>query len=82
MATLTLVKKIKDSKKGTMSVAIRCSKQAATHLNPHLLKQGDLNDFVCDLNLSKIKAELFGSKRKAWNILHQDTEVFLSQSPK
>jgi len=46
----------------------------------HLLKQGDVNESVRDLNLSKIKAGLFGSKCKSWNLLHQDAEVFLSKS--
>ena len=31
---------------------------------PHLLTQGDLNDIVHDLNLSKKQAELLGSRLK------------------
>jgi len=31
---------------------------------PHLLTQGDLNDIVRDLNLSKKQAELLGSRLK------------------
>jgi hypothetical protein len=42
---------------------------------PHLLSQGDLNDIVRDLNLSKKQAELLGSRLKGWNILHRDTKV-------
>jgi len=42
---------------------------------PHLLSQGDLNDIVRDLNLSKKEAELLGSRLKDWNLLRQDTKV-------
>jgi len=42
---------------------------------PHLLTQGDLNDIVHDLNLSKKQAELLGSRLKGWNLLRQDTKV-------
>ena len=42
---------------------------------PHLLTQGDLNDIVRDLNLSKKQAELLGSRLKGWNLLRQDTKV-------
>jgi len=42
---------------------------------PHLLTQGDLNDVLRDLNLSKKQAELLGSRLKGWNLLHQDTKV-------
>jgi hypothetical protein len=49
----------------------------------HLLTQGFLNNHVCDLNLSKIQAELLGSRLKGWNILHQHTQnMLLSQLPK
>jgi hypothetical protein len=41
---------------------------------PHLLTQGDLNDIVRDLNLSKKQAELLGSRLKSWNLLCQDTK--------
>jgi len=41
----------------------------------HLLTQGDLNDIVRDLNLSKKEAELLGSRLKGWNLLHQDTKL-------
>jgi len=42
---------------------------------PHLLTQGDLNDIICDLNLSKKQAELLGSRLKGWNLLHLNTKV-------
>jgi len=42
---------------------------------PHLLTQGDLNDIVGNLNLSKKQAELLTSRLKGWNLLCQDTKV-------
>ena len=42
---------------------------------PHLLTQGDLNDIVCNLNLSKKQAEPLGSRLKGWNLLRKDTKV-------
>ena len=42
---------------------------------PHLLAQGDLNDIVRDLNLSKKQAERLASSLKGWNLLRQDTKV-------
>jgi len=42
---------------------------------PHLLTQGDLNDIVRDMNLSKKQAELLSSRLKGWNLLHEDTKV-------
>lgn len=42
---------------------------------PHLLDQGDLNDLVRDLNLSKRQAELLGSRLKGWNLLKKETKV-------
>jgi hypothetical protein len=42
---------------------------------PHLLTQGDLNDLVCGLNLSKKEAELVGSRLNGWNLLHHYTEI-------
>jgi len=49
--------------------------RACSSNEPHLLTQGNLNDIVCDLNLSKKQAGLLGSKLKVWNLLHQDTLV-------
>jgi len=48
---------------------------ACSSNEPHLLTQGDVNDVVRDLNLSKKQDELLGSKLKSWNLLHQDTKV-------
>jgi len=48
---------------------------ACSSNEPHLLTQGDLNDIVRDMNLSKKQAELLGSRLKSWDLLRQDTEV-------
>ena len=48
---------------------------ATSSNEPHLLTQGDLNDIVRDLNLSKKQAEILGSRLKGWNLLRQDTKV-------
>jgi len=42
---------------------------------PHLLTQGELNDLVWDLELSKKQAELLGSRLRGWNLLQKDTKV-------
>jgi hypothetical protein len=41
----------------------------------HLLTQGDLNDLLRDLKLSKKQAELLGSRLKGWNLLQNGTKV-------
>jgi len=48
---------------------------ASSSNETHLLTQGDLNDIVHDLNLSKKQAELLGSRLKGWKLLCQDTKV-------
>jgi hypothetical protein len=49
---------------------------------PHLLTQGDLDDLVCNLNLSKKEAEILSSRLKGWNLLQQGSKVcFYSQQP-
>jgi len=48
---------------------------ACSSNEPHLLTQGDLDNFVCELNLSKKQAELLSSRLKGWNLLHQDIKV-------
>ena len=48
---------------------------ASSSNEPHLLTQGDLNDNVRDLNLSRKQAELLGSRLKGWKLLRQDTKV-------
>jgi len=49
---------------------------ASSSNEPHLLTQGDLNDIVRHLNLSKKQSELLGSRLKGWNLLRQDTKVY------
>jgi hypothetical protein len=39
---------------------------------PHILTQDKLNDLVRDLELSKSKAELLGSRLKQWNLLKKN----------
>jgi len=43
---------------------------------PHLLTQGELNDLVRDLELSKKQAELLGSGLRGWNFLQKDHFFF------
>jgi len=42
---------------------------------PHILTQDELNDLVCDLELSKSKAELLGSGHKQWNLLEKIVRI-------
>ena len=49
--------------------------EAISPNEPHLLTQGDLNDIVRCLNLSKKQADLLGSRLNGWNLLRQDTNV-------
>lgn len=42
---------------------------------PHFLSQGDLNDLVRDLKLSKHQSELLGSRLKGWNLLQKETKI-------
>ena len=46
-----------------------------TFNRPHFITQGDLNDLVRDLNLSKKQSELLASRLKGWNLLHEKTKV-------
>ena len=48
---------------------------------PHLITQKNLNDLVRDLNLSKGKTKLLGSRLQQWNLLSPETKVnFYRQS--
>ena len=58
-----------------MLIVIRHLKQFFLS-EPHLLTPGYINDFVCDLNLSKKQVEIFSVKLKLWNLLRQDREMF------
>lgn len=42
---------------------------------PHLLNQSELNDLVRDLQLSKSKAQLLGSRLQQWNLLEKGTKI-------
>ena len=42
---------------------------------PHLIIQSELHDFIRDLELSKIKAELLAS-RQQWNVLADSVRIF------
>lgn len=42
---------------------------------PHILTQEELNDLVRDLDLSKSKAELLGSRLQQWNLLKENVRV-------
>ncbi|GFG37027.1 hypothetical protein Cfor_05729 [Coptotermes formosanus] len=50
-------------------------KASTSSCEHHLLTQGDLNDLVQDLKLSKNQAELLGSMLKGWNLLQNDTKM-------
>ena len=42
---------------------------------PHRITQEELNDLVRDLDLSKNKAELLGSRLQQWNLLEEDVTI-------
>ena len=42
---------------------------------PHRLSQAELSDLIRDLDLSKEKAELLGSRLQQWNLLERDVRV-------
>jgi hypothetical protein len=42
---------------------------------PHILTQDELNDLVCDLEMSKSKTELLGSRLKQWNLLKKNVRI-------
>ena len=48
--------------------------QAQTPPN-HKITEGELNDLIRDLELSKNKAELLASKLQQWNLLHHSVKV-------
>ena len=48
---------------------------ACSSNEPYLLTQGDLNNVVHNMNLSKKQAVLLGSRLKFWSLLHQGTKV-------
>ncbi|KAJ4427779.1 hypothetical protein ANN_25432 [Periplaneta americana] len=42
---------------------------------PHRLSQAELSDLIRDLDLSKEKAEILGSRLQQWNLLERDVRV-------
>jgi len=42
---------------------------------PHILTQDELTDLVRDLELSKSKSELLGSRLKQWNLLEKNVRI-------
>ena len=44
-------------------------------MEPKLMCQKDLNDLCRDLELTKDKSQLLGSRLKQWNLLHADTRT-------
>jgi hypothetical protein len=51
--------------------------QPSTSTEPHLISEGELNDLVRDLNLSKSQAELLGSRLQGWNLLQKNTNSLI-----
>jgi hypothetical protein len=49
--------------------------QPSTSNEPQLIFQGELNDLVRDLNLSKSQAELLRSQLQGWNLLQKNTNI-------
>jgi len=47
---------------------------------PHIFTQDELNDLVRDLELSKSKAEVLGSRLKQWNVLEKNVQIFSFRS--
>jgi hypothetical protein len=52
--------------------------EASSSNEPHLLTEGDLNEIVRDLKLSKKQAEILGSRLKGWSLLRQDLKCVLT----
>lgn len=44
-------------------------------LKPHLIEQGELNDLVRDLDLTKEKSEILASRLQQWNLLAPEVKV-------
>jgi hypothetical protein len=49
--------------------------QPSTSNEPHLITQGEVNDLVRGLNLSKSQAEFLGSRLQGWNLLQKNTNI-------
>jgi hypothetical protein len=67
-----------DDKPVPMEQDIRDSDfQPSTSNESHLISQGELNDLVRDLNLSKSQVELLGSRLQGWNLLQKNTNILI-----
>jgi len=42
---------------------------------PHILTQDELNELVCELEMSKSKAVLLGSRLKQWKLLEKNVRI-------
>jgi hypothetical protein len=51
--------------------------QPSTSNEQHLISQGEPNDLVRDLNLSKSQAEFLGSRLQGWNLLKKNTNILI-----
>ena len=49
--------------------------QTNTDSTNHKITEGELNDFIRDLEIPKNKAELLASMLQQWNLLHHSTNV-------
>jgi hypothetical protein len=49
--------------------------QPSTSNEPHLIAQGELNDLVRDLNLSKSQAKFLGSRLQGSNLMQKNTNI-------
>jgi hypothetical protein len=58
-----------------VSTELHVSHGRSSAPQPHILTQDELNDLVRDLELSKSKAELLGSRLKQWNLLEKNIQI-------
>jgi hypothetical protein len=49
--------------------------QPSTSNEPQRISQGELNDLVRELNLSKSQAEFLGSRLQGWNLQQKNTNI-------
>ena len=58
-------------------VFLKQKKYVEEDVTPHLICQGELDDLIRDLNLSKQKSEILGSRLQQWNLLQKTTRIFV-----
>ena len=63
-----------------VSTEPRVSHSRSSAPQPHILTQDKLNDLFCNLELSKSKAELLGSRLKQLNLLEKNGRISLFHS--